>query len=117
MHWRAYTPPFPHAACANARRVSSGKGFAPPGLMVSKPTRSAVVACGFAALVLLAGYVSRAAADGDAPAAPPALPAMAEPGRGGDAPSCEAAEKRIHNFFRLSEHVFSGASPESDSDF
>ena len=80
--------------------------------MVSKTTRSAVAATVLGAFVLLAGYVSRAAADGGAPASAP--PAMGE--RGG---SVELAtpEACIHNFFRLSEHVFSGASPESERDF
>jgi protein tyrosine phosphatase (PTP) superfamily phosphohydrolase (DUF442 family) len=84
--------------------------------MVSASTRFALGTVGLAALALLAGYGAAARADGGAPGSPPPAPPAMDGARGGDAP-VEGPERCIHNFFRLSEHVWSGASPETERDF
>jgi protein tyrosine phosphatase (PTP) superfamily phosphohydrolase (DUF442 family) len=83
--------------------------------MASTTTRSALLLAGVATATALAFGAVRAAADGGAPASPPAAPAAPAPeGAQAGTPTPESC---IHNFFRLSEHVFSGASPEEERDY
>lgn len=55
------------------------------------------------------------------PAATPGVPAKPAPAPGApgkDAPvPAKADDHGIHNYFKLSEHLFSGAQPENDADF
>ena len=88
--------------------------------------RRTSVALAFASLPFLGGLaldaaglpgVGRTAAADDACPPPPAKPGDASKGKDTPPAAGAADDHGIHNFFKLSDHLYSGAQPEGDADF